>query len=399
VINATRDSFKMVSSLFDVSARGLPQPDAHARMHGEGVAQAIRARLMSTAHGAMPFADFMRACLYEPKLGYYTAGAAKLGEAGDFVTAPEISPLFGATLARAFASCAKHGVLELGAGSGALAASFLDALPDVSYQILEVSADLRERQQTALTSRNVSWLDALPEKVSGLVLLNEVLDAVPCDIVRFHDDRFEQAHVVAHGDAFDWRWTPLFSGALFDAAKMRVPPIHGYTTEINLEAEALAATLAARLDAETPSAICFVDYGFPRREFYMPSRANGTLMCHYRHRAHADPLMLPGLQDVTSHIDFTAIAEACVDANDAHDAASVICYSTQAKFLLANGLLQSLDAQKSTTDSQRIAATSAVQKLVSPTEMGELFKVLVMGNSRAVGALASLAEIDECYRL
>jgi SAM-dependent MidA family methyltransferase len=396
VINATRNSFKMVSSLFDVSAQGLPQPDAHVRMHGERVAQAIRARLISTANGAMPFTDFMRACLYEPTLGYYTAGAAKLGEAGDFVTAPEISPLFGATLAHAFASCAKHGVLELGAGTGALAASFLDALPDVSYRILEVSADLRERQQTALAPRHVSWLEALPEKISGLVLLNEVLDAVPCDIVRFHDDRFEHAHVVARGDAFEWRWIPLLSGALFDAAKTRVPPIHGYTTEINLEAEALAATVVARLDSETPSAICFFDYGFPRREFYMPSRAKGTLMCHYRHRAHADPLVLPGLQDVTSHIDFTAIAEACVDANDA---TSVICYSTQAKFLLANGLLQSLDAQQFTTHSQRIAATGAVQKLVSPTEMGELFKVLVMGNARAVEALSALVEIDECYRL
>jgi SAM-dependent MidA family methyltransferase len=338
----------------------------------------------------------MRACLYEPSLGYYTAGAAKLGEAGDFVTSPEISPLFGATLARALGACAAHGVLELGAGTGALAASFLNALPDVSYRILEVSADLRERQQTALTSRNVSWLDALPEKISGLVLLNEVLDAVPCEIVRFHENRFEQAHVVARGEGFDWQWTPLLSGALFDAAKTRVPPIHGYTTEINLEAQALAATLAARLDPDAPSAICFIDYGFPRREFYMPSRTKGTLMCHYRHRAHANPLVLPGLQDVTSHIDFTAVAEACVDANDA---ASVICYSSQASFLLASGLLQSLDTQVFASDSQRIAATGAVQKLVSPTEMGELFKVLVIGNAAAAQALVGLAEIDECFRL
>jgi SAM-dependent MidA family methyltransferase len=349
--------------------------------------------------GAISFADFMRACLYEPSLGYYTAGAAKLGEAGDFVTAPEISPLFGATLAQAFASCADHGVLELGAGSGALAASFLDTLPEVSYRILEVSADLRARQQATLTSRNISWLDTLPEKISGLVLLNEVLDAVPCDIVRFHDDRFEQAYVVALGDAFGWRWLPLLSGALFDAAKKRVPPIQGYTTEINLEAEALAATLVTKLDTDTPAAICFIDYGFPRREFYMPSRAKGSLMCHYRHRAHPDPLVLPGLQDVTSHVDFTAIAEACIDANDTRNATSVICYATQAKFLLAHGLLHSLGTQKFTTHSQHIAATGAVQKLVSPTEMGELFKVLVIGNSRAVAALPRLAEIDECYRL
>jgi SAM-dependent MidA family methyltransferase len=386
----------MTSLLFDVAERGLPEPDAYARMHGERVAQAIRSRLMSSASAGNTFADFMRACLYEPSLGYYAAGASKLGETGDFVTAPEISPLFGATLAHAFSPCMKHGVLELGAGTGALASSFLDAAPGTSYRVLEVSADLRERQQRALKSKDVRWLDTLPEKISGLVLLNEVLDAVPCEIVRFHDGHFEQAHVVAKHDAFDWQWTPLLSGALFDAAKKRVPPIQGYTTEINLEAEALAATLVARLDTETPSAICFIDYGFPRREFFMPSRVTGTLMCHYHHRAHGDPLVLPGLQDITSHIDFTAIAEACIDANGG---ASVICYSTQAKFLLGNALLRSLDAMRFATDAQRIAATGAVQKLVSPTEMGELFKVLVVGNAVAAEAFPTLAQIDECYRL
>jgi SAM-dependent MidA family methyltransferase len=338
----------------------------------------------------------MRACLYEPSLGYYTAGATKLGDAGDFVTAPELSPRFGATLASAFASVARHGVLELGAGTGALAKSFLDTTNDVDYRILEVSADLRERQARALASKHVNWLDTLPEKISGLLLLNEVLDAVPCEIVRFHDSRYEQARVVMEGGAFAWRWVPLFEGALLDAAKHRVPPIEGYTSEINLEAEALAATLAARLDRDAPSAICFIDYGFPRREFYMPSRAKGTLMCHYQHRAHDDPLLLTGLQDITSHVDFTAIAEAVIDANET---LSVTCYATQAKFLLANGLLVTLDAAVFSNDAARIAATGAVQKLVSPTEMGELFKVLVVGNEAANRLLAAWVDIDACYRL
>jgi SAM-dependent MidA family methyltransferase len=338
----------------------------------------------------------MRACLYEPALGYYTAGATKLGDAGDFVTAPELSPLFGQTLAHAFAKIATHGALELGAGTGALAKLFLDATPDVAYRILEVSADLRERQQHTLEGKHVSWLNSMPEKISGLVLLNEVLDAVPCDIVRFYECGYQQAHVELRGDNFAWRWQPLLSGALFDAAKTRVPPIDGYTSEINVEAEALAATLCAQLDRDAPTAICFIDYGFPRREFYMPSRTKGTLMCHYQHRAHVDPLVLPGLQDITSHTDFTAIAEACIDANAN---ASVICYTTQAKFLLASGLLDRLEATAFVQPSQRISAAGAVQKLVSPTEMGELFKVLVVGNAAAVEALSSCAAIDECYRL
>jgi SAM-dependent MidA family methyltransferase len=386
----------MASGVFDVLNRGLPPPDAHARMHGERVAQSIRSRIEASSNKSISFADFMRACLYEPNLGYYTAGATKLGKAGDFTTAPEMSPLFGATLADAFRDIAQHDVLELGAGSGALAASFLDALPETSYRILEVSADLRERQQTRLHGRNVSWLDALPEKISGLVLLNEVLDAVPCEIVRFNESRYEQAHVAAAGDEFVWQWIPLLDGTLLDAAKHRMPPIDGYTSEINLEAEALAATLAARLDANAPSAICFIDYGFPRREFYMSSRRGGTLMCHYQHRAHSDPLVLPGLQDITSHIDFTAIAEACIDASDN---VSVICYATQAKFLLTSGLLNRFEATTFASEPQRLAATGAIQKLTSPTEMGELFKVLIVGNELATHTLSSFAAIDECYKL
>ncbi len=363
-------------------------------MHGEAMALAIAARIGASPARSISFTDFMRACLYEPNLGYYTAGAAKLGEAGDFTTAPEISALFGRTLASVFASISAVGVIELGAGSGALAKSFRSVNTRSRYRILEVSADLRERQQRALAGHNVTWLDTLPQEIAGIVLLNEVLDATACELVRFSGERYEQAFVSGDQNGFRIQWKALTSGALFDAAKHRIPPIEGYASEINLEAEALAATLASRLSAAEPAAICFIDYGFPRRELYMPSRRQGTLMCHYRHRAHADPLVLPGLQDITSHVDFTAMAEATVDAG-----AQVISYSSQARFLLAGGLLDQLQAWPFANESERIAIHGGVQKLVSPTEMGELFKVLIVGNAQAAEQLSALAEIDESYRL
>jgi SAM-dependent MidA family methyltransferase len=384
----------MASSVFDSKEMGLPAPDADSIAHSKRVADALQKHIASSATRSISFADFMRAALYKPALGYYAAGSTKLGAAGDFITAPELSPLFGATLAHAFRSIAAHGVIELGAGSGALAESFLEALPDCSYQILEVSADLRERQSTRLSVHRVNWLDALPGRITGLVIANEVLDAIPCEIVRFYDAHYEQARVKFHDGAFIFDWLPLLDGALLDAAKMRIPPIENYTSEINLEAEALVATLAQRIDEAAGGALCFIDYGFPRREFYMPDRTRGTLACHYRHRVHFDPLILLGLQDITAHVDFTAMAEASVDAG-----LQVITYTSQAKFLLHAGLLQQLEAHTFANDSARIAATGAVQKLLSPSEMGELFKVLVMGKGAALDALTSLADVDQSFRL
>jgi SAM-dependent MidA family methyltransferase len=384
----------MASSVFKTNELGLPAPDAISIAHSERLVAAIRARIDQSTTHTISFADFMRAALYEPSLGYYAAGATKLGAAGDFVTAPEMSALFGASLANAFRAIAANGVIELGAGSGALAASFLDVLPDCDYRILEVSADLRERQSTRLSDRSVTWLDALPTRITGLVIANEVLDAIPCEIVRFHPSHYEQARVKIHEGAFVFDWLPLFDGGLLDAVKVRVPPIDGYVSEINLEAEALVATLAERIDETAGGALCFIDYGFPRREFYMPDRTRGTLACHYRHRVHFDPLILLGLQDITAHVDFTAMAEASVDAG-----LQVIAYTSQAKFLLHAGLLQQLESQSFSNDATRIAATSAVQKLLSPSEMGELFKVLIVGRGAALESLASLADVDQSFRL
>ena len=334
----------------------------------------------------------MRAALYAPGLGYYAAGATKLGASGDFVTAPEMSSFFGAALADVFAPLSTHSVIELGAGSGKLARDFLGASPDTKqYNILDISADLRERQQAVLAGRPVNWIDELPEKIEGLVLANEVLDAVPCEIARFHNAHYEQARVCTANGAFDWAWQPLLTGPLLDAAKHRIPPIEGYTSEINLEAEALFATLSERL---TDGALCFIDYGFPRREYYVTDRSSGTLACHHQHRVHFDPLTLVGLQDITAHVDFTAMAEAAVD-----EGLSVICYATQAQFLLLAGLLQRFEKTAFAHEIDRAKALGAIQKILSPTEMGELFKVLIVGKGSAIDALAHLADIDQSYRL
>jgi SAM-dependent MidA family methyltransferase len=391
----------MASTLPLSAPSGLPAPSLEAQAHGEKVAAHLRALIGSARSlaatgsldsGSISFADFMRAALYAPGFGYYAAGATKLGVNGDFVTAPELSPFFGAALADAFAAMGATHVLELGAGSGKLARDFLGATNAVrSYSILEVSADLRERQQTLLVDQKVTWLDALPEHIEGIVIANEVLDAVPCEIVRFHDGHYHQARVAVLGDSFYWRWQPLLHGALLDAAKLRVPPVEGYTTEINLEAEALVATLAAKL---TDGALCFIDYGFPRREYYLAERSTGTLACHYQQRVHFDPLMLAGLQDVTAHVDFTAMAEAAVDGG-----CSVIAYSTQAQFLLHAGLLKRIESYEFASEAQRVTALAAVQKLLSPAEMGELFKVLIVGKGDAVEKMAGFSALDQSYRL
>ena len=331
----------------------------------------------------------MRAALYAPGLGYYAAGATKLGVGGDFVTAPELSPFFGAALADAFKGLGAIQVLELGAGSGKLARDFLAASEGaLQYSILEVSSDLRDRQQTLLAGEKVTWLDALPDQIEGVVIANEVLDAVPCEIVRFHHNHYEQARI---RPAFSQTWQPLLSGPLLDAAKLRIPPIEGYTSEINLEAEALVATLAARLNN---GVLCFIDYGFPRREYYLPDRSTGTLACHYQQRVHFDPLILVGLQDITAHVDFTAMAEAAVDAG-----ASVMSYSTQAQFLLHAGLLKRVESCEFLSDTQRATALGAVQKLLSPAEMGELFKVLIVGKGAAMDTLGAFVALDQSYRL
>lgn len=361
----------------------LPAPTPDALAHSAELCELIRHDI-SAQGGWIPFSRFMELALYAPGLGYYTAGAHKFGAAGDFITAPELSPLFGRTLARQLVEvmhASSPHILELGAGSGELALDILgeleklDALPE-SYSILEVSADLRERQQTLLHARvphltgRIRWLDALPENISGAIIGNEVLDALPVDLIYWSEGSILERGVASDADRFMWQDKVSGNEALLDIAKnIRVPD--GYLSEVSLDARRLVATLCQRMDK---GALLFIDYGFGAREYYHPQRSGGTLMCHYRHHAHGDPFYLPGLQDITVHVDFTAVAEAAID-HGAH----FLGYTSQAHFLLNNGVMDFLK-EISPEDVKAYAPLSAqLQKLTSPAEMGELFKVIALG--------------------
>ena len=359
---------------------GLPLPSADA-LELSARLQALISREIQAAGGWISFARYMELALYAPGLGYYSAGSRKLGATGDFITAPELSTLFGRALARQFAELLAQNltdVVELGAGSGALAAVLLGefgalgCLPQ-RYLILEVSADLRERQQAHLARTvpqfldRVQWLDRLPERLDAVVIGNEVLDALPVHRVRTHQGAVEEIGVTARDGGFAWAGRPA-PAALKDALSAHEPPAD-YETEINLAAPALIAELAQRLDR---GVLLFIDYGFPAREFFHPQRNRGTLMCHYRHHAHADPFLWPGLQDITAHVDFSAIAQAGA-------ALDLLGYASQAQFLINCGITELLAAVPA-TDAARYAPLAAqAQQLLSPAEMGELFKVIALG--------------------
>ncbi|MEI7841519.1 MAG: class I SAM-dependent methyltransferase [Gallionellaceae bacterium] len=361
----------------------LPQPSAQAIAHSTELCELIRHDIARQG-GWIPFSRFMELALYAPALGYYTAGARKFGEAGDFITAPELSSLFGRTVARQLIEVmqlsAPH-ILELGAGSGKLALDILleleqqNQLPE-SYSILEVSADLRERQQALLQAKiphlvsRVEWLDALPESFSGGVLGNEVLDALPVHLVHWLNGQVFERGVALEGERFVWQNRVPENAALIEFAQtVEVPD--DYLSEVSFAARGLISSLCERINL---GAMLFIDYGFGAREYYHPQRSRGTLMCHYRHHAHDDPFYLPGLQDVTAHVDFTAIAEAAID-HGGH----FLGYTSQAHFLFNNGLADFL-AEVSPEEVKAYAPHSAqVQKLTSPAEMGELFKVIALG--------------------
>lgn len=365
----------------------LPEPAPDAREHSARVAARIRGEIEANG-GWISFERYMELALYAPGLGYYMAGARKLGREGDFVTAPEISGLFGQAVARQIAQVLATGgdeVLEVGAGSGALAATVLasleqmDALP-VRYLILELSPDLRSRSRDTLAARvphlleRVAWLNQLPPSFSGCVIGNEVLDAMPVHVLRRAEDSIVERGVEATGDGFGWAERPL-TEVLRTAVDETCFPTPGYCSEFSLAARAFMRSIARMLEH---GAAIFVDYGFPRREYYHPQRSRGTLMCHYRHRAHDDPFFLPGLQDITSHVDFTAMAEAAAGAG-----ATVLGYGTQAQFLINCGITDLLARTPADDASAYLPLAAQVQKLTSPAEMGELFKVIAVGRDMA----------------
>jgi len=355
----------------------LPQPTPDALAHSRRLVERIRAAI-EAAGGAIPFSRYMELALYAPGLGYYSAGARKFGAAGDFVTAPEISPLFSRCLARQCAEVLKQtggSLLELGAGSGVMAADMLlelqalGCLPE-EYLILEVSAELKERQRqtliakaTGLASR-VRWLDVLPEKFTGVMVGNEVLDALPVEHFLKRPGGFDEYCVRAEGEGFAWDTRPAGAqlAAVLQAFEttLSAPLAAGYVSEIGLGVMPLVSSLAASL---TRGALLLLDYGYPRNAYYHAERSMGTLMCHYRQRAHDDPFLYPGLQDITAHVDFTAVAEAGMTAG-----LELAGYTTQAHFLMALGVAGLAGAD--------MRAAQQVKLLTLPEEMGERFKAI-----------------------
>jgi SAM-dependent MidA family methyltransferase len=357
----------------------MPAPDPAALALSARLRALIAAEI-AAAGGWIGFDRYMHRALYAPGLGYYSAGSRKFGAAGDFVTAPELSPLFGRALARQVADLLADGVsdmVELGAGRGTLAATLLaelealDRLP-ARYRILEVSADLRERQRDLLARRvprlaaRVEWLDTLPQSCAAVVIGNEVLDALPVHRLRRRDGRWLELGVALEGERLVWAARPA-QPAL--AAALPADLADDYETELNLAAPALLSEIGRGL---ARGAVILFDYGFPAREYYHPQRSRGTLMCHYRHTAHDDPFLWPGLQDITAHVDFSALAAA-------DHGLDLLGYTSQAQFLINCGITELL-AEVPAADAARYAPlAAAAQKLLSPAEMGELFKVIAFG--------------------
>lgn len=372
----------------DTMPSGLPAVDAASAAHSRNMEEHLLQQLAMAPGGFLPFEQWMAQALYAPGLGYYAAGNTKFGASlptGDFTTAPEMTPVFGEVLARQVAQVLQmtgtDSVLEFGAGTGALAASLIPALRElginVNYHILEVSADLAERQAQRLApwAGSVQWLNTLPTAFKGCVVANEVLDAMPAALFRWNEtgELMELGVLARPGETPPFTWAERPAGPELSAAvSPRMPALPGYRSEINLQAEAWVRQLGSWLEA---GAALLIDYGFPQREYYHPQRLTGTLMCHFRHHSHDQALVLAGIQDITAHIDFTAMADAALEGG-----LDVLGYTNQARFLLNAGLpdlLQTRMASPEATDMQ--ATLSAVQKLVSEAEMGELFKVLAVG--------------------
>ncbi len=381
----------------------LPDPDADARAHSAAVLADVQAAI-TAAGGFIPFDRYMQRVLYAPGLGYYVAGARKFGADGDFVTAPEMTPLFGAALATQvaaiLAATKERQIVELGAGSGALAADLLNALADRNalpseYLILDVSPELRERQRATIRARapahaaRVAWIDAPPATVDGAIVMNEVLDAIPPSVVTRRDGTWFERGVTA-SPALAWAERPLHEATLMAAADERFPPGLDFSSEVNPTAEALIRDLAQRL---TGGAILIVDYGHTQHDYYAPHRDGGTLRAHYRHRVLDDPFIWPGLADLTAHVDFTAIAVAGCGAG-----MTLAGYAAQAAFLVNAGILDALQATGMPTTPAYLHQASAVQKLLSPTEMGESFKVLALARSPDIAWLG-FAHGDRSHKL
>jgi SAM-dependent MidA family methyltransferase len=368
----------------------LPTPSAEAKKHSQQLVLLIQKNIQD-AGGWISFADFMNLALYATGLGYYSAGSQKFGDikngGGDFVTAPQISPLFAQTISNQIAQVlrlTKGSVLELGAGTGKLAADTLLKLAELNslpklYFILEVSDHLRQVQLETLRERlpneiieRVEWLNVLPSSFAGVIIGNEVLDAIPVNIIHKKADGIDERGVAIEGEAFVWQDKVLQETDLLDVVtQLNLPD--GYVTEICPAASGLIASLANILQH---GVILMIDYGFAAREYHHPQRNQGTLMCHYQHYAHTDPLINVGLQDITAHVNFSQLVMLC-----GPHGIRLAGYTSQAQFLMNCGILEIM-SRVSPHDMARYAPlAAAAQKLLSPAEMGDLFKVIAFSKN------------------
>jgi len=366
-----------------------PAPDPDALALSRRLAAHLRTRIVEG--GPLPFDAWMESVLYEPGLGYYSGGQEKFGAAGDFVTAPLVSPLFAWSLAGQCAEvlAAANGdtILELGPGDGSMAADLLaelerqEALPR-RYWLLERSASLRQRQRERLQAvtphllARVDWLEHLPERpMRGVILANEVLDALPVARFRRHRGGVAELTVTVGEDGFEWQERPARpqverAVAAIESDLGRTLP-DGYLSEVCLQ---LPAFMASLRDGLATGALLVVDYGYPRREYYRADRDAGTLVCHYRHRAHWDPLPAPGLQDVSAFVDFTAAALGAQDAG-----LEVLGYTSQAHFLMGAGITELLEARRGEDVMEQVRLAQQAKTLLLPGAMGERFRVLAVG--------------------
>jgi SAM-dependent MidA family methyltransferase len=358
----------------------LPIPHIQALEHSQKLCAFIREEIASQG-GHMTFARFMELALYAPGLGYYSAGSHKLGKGGDFVTAPEITPLFSQCLAHVFqqifSTLPVKNILELGAGSGIFAKDALlelekqNNLPD-AYFILEVSADLRSRQKTLFEKHcpqllnRIHWLDTLPHDFIGIIFANEVMDALPVHFFELEKNLIKERCVTWEDNQFTWKLTSP-SAPLTD--RLDILPKHlsaPYLSEINL---LLPSWINALADSLKQGMILLFDYGYGRDEYYRPDRRTGTFKCFYQHHHHDNPFLYPGLQDLTAHVDFTTVAESATDAG-----LDLAGFTTQGAFLLASGLLDLNNKNLMATEQYQLS--QAIKILTLPSQMGELIKVI-----------------------
>jgi SAM-dependent MidA family methyltransferase len=372
----------------------LPIPDRTEQLHSENVAAKIRQHIEHNG-GDLGFSHFMNLALYAPGLGYYSAGKWKFGEQGDFTTAPELGELFGACVANQcrdlLVELTQGVIVEFGAGTGALCSQILSRLADYgvlpdTYYIVELSGELRHRQEQKISelgadlAARVVWIDRIDEfSFDGIVIANEVLDAMPVDRFEVVRDGYLLSAVGVDSNEFSWQSTRRKtddSDISNLIARYNLPT--GFVSEHNLRATALVRSLGSCL---SKGMLLLIDYGYSGQEYYHPQRNKGTLRCHYRHHAHDDPLILPGLQDITAHVNFTAIAEAGLQVG-----LELMGFVNQAEFLINSGLMEELQKQTTLDAKAQLKIANQVKMLTLPDKMGEVFKVMALSKGLEHGA-------------